>query len=114
MGKSSSSSSSSRGGSNLCLSLKHAGQVLSIGRATDFGYCKSYRNEPGSHGKVKGMVKCKNIVNVSKGDFCEYHVRSEYKKILLRRPEVNQSRDRSVVPFTAKGGGGLNPTRRTS
>lgn len=56
---------SATGTPSMCLSLRHAGQVLQLGTAADFGYCKSYRNEPGSHGVVKGMVKCKNVVNLS-------------------------------------------------
>ena len=86
---------------SLCFALKHAGQVLHLGLCADFGYCKSYRNEQGTHGgSQKSMARCKNVVNLAKGEYCEYHVKAEYKKIMSNRADLNQSRDRSQIAFS--------------
>lgn len=75
----------------LCLNLRSSGQLLAIGDAADFGYCAAYKNEPGST-HHKGMVKCKQVVNLSKSPYCDYHVKSAYNSVKSKRMNLNQAR----------------------
>lgn len=72
---------------SVALSLNFEKQMLVIGRAADFGYCKAYKNE---NWRTKSMVKCKNVINTSKSEFCDYHIKTEYNKIAAGRVGINR------------------------
>jgi hypothetical protein len=75
----------------LCLSLRSSGQLLCIGESADFGYCAAYKNEGGA-AYQKSMIKCKNVVNLSKSPYCDFHVKSAYNSIKSKRMNLNQAR----------------------
>ncbi|KAJ8981700.1 hypothetical protein NQ317_003421 [Molorchus minor] len=58
-----------------CLSVDNAQKVMICGQAKDFGTCKSIK---------KDGEKCTAIVNLSRCEFCIYHIKQEYQKCSKR------------------------------
>ncbi|QPG77099.1 hypothetical protein FOA43_004502 [Brettanomyces nanus] len=56
--------------------------ILELGHARDFGYCKSIKRD-GS--------RCKVPVDISKGDYCEYHMEMQFKRTAAQRVELGSS-----------------------
>ena len=81
----------------VALSINTSKQIIYGGQTIEFGYCKSYTNETNSYGgKTKSMKKCKNIINTMKGDYCDYHIKSEYNKIKGQRGGINTSASTNI------------------
>ncbi|XP_054006512.1 protein MCM10 homolog [Hylaeus anthracinus] len=57
------------------LSVSNAQKVMILGKSKDMGKCKS---------KKKNGEPCNAIINVSRCEFCIYHVQQEYKKCSQR------------------------------
>ncbi|XP_076264525.1 minichromosome maintenance 10 homolog isoform X1 [Rhynchophorus ferrugineus] len=57
------------------LSVDTSQKVMVFGQSKDFGLCKSIK---------KNGEKCTSIVNLSKCEFCVYHIKQEYQKCSKR------------------------------
>ncbi len=64
-------------GSSAALSLTTSGQMVALGRSVDMGYCQAY--------KKNTMNKCNEVIDLSKGASCSYHVKAAYKQVLSKR-----------------------------
>lgn len=63
------------------LSIDNPQKLMVLGRSKDMGKCKSIK---------KNGDPCTAIVNVSRCEYCIYHVKQEYKKC-ARRPDIQSS-----------------------
>ncbi|MED6251808.1 hypothetical protein ATANTOWER_003249 [Ataeniobius toweri] len=79
----------------VSLTVDHPQKVLVIGEALDYGTCKAVKNsgEP-----------CSQIVNMYECQFCQYHVKAQYKKMSSKRAEL-QSSFSGKAPNRLKGNG---------
>ncbi|MGH0136902.1 UNVERIFIED_CONTAM: hypothetical protein FKN15_036744 [Acipenser sinensis] len=84
------------GSDGVCLSVDHPQKVLLMGEAQDFGTCRA---------KKKNGDPCTQIVNLNECQFCQYHVKAQYKKLSSKRSEL-QSSFSGKVPGKQKGKGG--------
>uniref|UniRef100_UPI003AAD8FFA protein MCM10 homolog n=1 Tax=Centroberyx gerrardi TaxID=166262 RepID=UPI003AAD8FFA len=80
----------------VSLSVDHPQKVLLMGEAQDYGTCKAMK---------KNGDPCSQIVNMYECQFCQYHVKAQYKKMSAKRAEL-QSSFSGKVPGRAKGRGG--------
>ncbi|KAG7320365.1 hypothetical protein KOW79_016218 [Hemibagrus wyckioides] len=85
------------GSSELCLTVDHPQKVLMLGEAMDFGTCK---------GKKKNGDSCTQLVNLYECQYCQYHVKAQYKKMSSKRAEL-QSSYTGIAPRKGKGRGSL-------
>ncbi|MCI4389109.1 hypothetical protein PGIGA_G00093960 [Pangasianodon gigas] len=85
------------GSSELCLTVDHPQKVLMLGEAMDFGTCKA---------KKKNGDSCTQLVNLYECQYCQYHVKAQYKKMSSKRAEL-QSSYTGTVPRKGKGRGSL-------
>ncbi|KAM9328667.1 protein MCM10 homolog [Pholidichthys leucotaenia] len=82
----------------VSLTVDHPQKVLLMGEAQDYGTCKAAK---------KNGEPCSQIVNMYECQYCQYHVRAQYKKMSSRRAEL-QSSFSGKAPNRVKGkGGGL-------
>jgi hypothetical protein len=92
--------SSSEAGS-AAFSVTQAQKLLRIGMSRDFGVCKAIRKDGQS---------CKNVINLEYGEYCEYHVHAEYKK-MLKTPRL-ELHGASCAPIRNPMNGSFIDTRR--
>ncbi|XP_047659776.1 protein MCM10 homolog isoform X1 [Tachysurus fulvidraco] len=85
------------GSSELCLTVDHPQKVLMLGEAMDFGTCKA---------KKKNGDSCTQLVNLYECQYCQYHVKAQYKKMSSKRAEL-QSSYTGIAPRKGKGRGSL-------
>ncbi|XP_051974702.1 protein MCM10 homolog [Xyrauchen texanus] len=85
------------GSSEVCLTVDHPQKVLMLGEAMDFGTCKA---------KKKNGDSCTQLVNLYECQYCQYHVKAQYKKMSSKRAEL-QSSFTGSAPGKAKGRGSL-------
>ncbi|XP_017349971.1 protein MCM10 homolog isoform X2 [Ictalurus punctatus] len=85
------------GSSELCLTVDHPQKVLMLGEAMDYGTCKA---------KKKNGDSCTQLVNLYECQYCQYHVKAQYKKISSKRAEL-QSSYTGTAPRKGKGSGSL-------
>eukprot|EP00035_Acanthoeca_spectabilis_P011532 m.203342 g.203342 ORF g.203342 m.203342 type:complete len:766 (+) comp15370_c0_seq7:479-2776(+) len=64
-----------------CLSIDVGTRLIKLGTAADYGICKAIR---------KDGARCSHAVNVSMGEYCEYHVMSVFKKSVSTRMDLNR------------------------
>ncbi|KAJ8006906.1 hypothetical protein DPEC_G00112070 [Dallia pectoralis] len=64
------------------LSVDHPQKVLLMGEAQDFGTCKAAK---------KNGDPCSQIVNLYDCQYCQYHVKAQYKKMSSQRSELQSS-----------------------
>lgn len=84
----------------VSLTVDHPQKVLLMGEALDFGTCKAVK---------KSGEPCSQIVNMYECQYCQYHVKAQYKKMSSKRAEL-QSAFSGKAPNRVKGngkGGGL-------
>ncbi|KAM3587519.1 uncharacterized protein V6R79_007873 [Siganus canaliculatus] len=82
----------------VSLTVDHPQKVLLMGEAQDYGTCKAAK---------KNGDPCSQIVNLYECQFCQYHVKAQYKKMSSKRAEL-QSSFSGKAPNKVKGkGGGL-------
>ncbi|XP_015809386.3 protein MCM10 homolog [Nothobranchius furzeri] len=81
----------------VSLTVDHSQKVLVMGEAQDFGTCKAVK---------KNGEPCSQIVNMYECQYCQYHVRAQYKKMSSKRAEL-QSSYSGKPPNRVKGRGGL-------
>lgn len=84
------------GYAGVSLTVDNPQKVLLMGEAQDFGTCK---------GVKKNGEPCSQIVNVYECQFCQYHVKAQYKKMSSKRAEL-QSTFSGKAPNKFKGKGG--------
>ncbi|KAM9845836.1 protein MCM10 homolog [Aulostomus maculatus] len=80
----------------VSLTVDHPQKVLMMGEAQDYGTCK---------GMKKNGDPCSQIVNMYDCQFCQYHVKAQYKKMSSKRAEL-QSTYSGKAPNKVKGKGG--------
>lgn len=85
------------GSNELSLTVDHPQKVLIIGEAMDFGTCKA---------KKKNGDSCTQLVNLYECQFCQYHVKAQYKKMSSKRAEL-QSSFTGSAPGKGRGRGSL-------
>ena len=61
------------------LTIDHPGKLLVMGKAKDIGYCRAVK---------KDQSICGNLINKADEDYCDYHVRTAYKKFSSKRAEI--------------------------
>ncbi|KAM6895616.1 protein MCM10 homolog [Xenentodon cancila] len=84
----------------VSLTVDHTQKVLVLGVAQDYGTCKAMK---------KNGDPCSQIVNMHECQFCQYHVKAQYKKMSSKRAEL-QSAFSGKAPNRVAGkgkGGGL-------
>ncbi|XP_022645341.1 protein MCM10 homolog [Varroa destructor] len=70
------------GSQDTSLSIDHAGKLLELGDAQDYGTCQ---------GRTRAGQKCSNVVNKSQCAYCVFHVKAEFQKMSSKRPECQSS-----------------------
>ncbi|XP_037552059.1 protein MCM10 homolog [Nematolebias whitei] len=86
------------GNDGVSLTVDHPQKVLVLGEARDFGTCQAVK---------KNGEPCSQIVNTYECQYCQYHVKAQYKKMSSKRAEL-QSSFSGKAPSRVKGkGGGL-------
>ncbi|KAF4114804.1 hypothetical protein G5714_005027 [Onychostoma macrolepis] len=85
------------GSNELCLTVDHPQKVLIVGEAMDFGTCKA---------KKKNGDSCTQLVNLYECQYCQYHVKAQYKKMSSKRSEL-QSSFTGSAPGKGRGRGSL-------
>ncbi|XP_061570375.1 protein MCM10 homolog [Cololabis saira] len=82
----------------VSLTVDHPQKVLVLGEAQDYGTCQ---------GMKRNGDPCSQIVNMHECQYCQYHVKAQYKKMSSKRAEL-QSAFSGKAPNRLKGkGGGL-------
>lgn len=107
----------------LCLTVDHPQKVLMLGEAMDFGTCKAKKKNGDSCTQLVNLVTLpllESHVVISVGfvfifsphcqqyecQYCQYHVKAQYKKISSKRAEL-QSSYTGTAPRKGKGSGSL-------
>ncbi|XP_043943899.1 protein MCM10 homolog [Protopterus annectens] len=73
---------SKEGSDEICLSVDHPQKVLLMGEALDMGCCKA---------RKKNGDPCTQIVNLNDCEYCQYHVKAQYKKLSSKRADLQSS-----------------------
>ncbi|XP_029351311.1 protein MCM10 homolog [Echeneis naucrates] len=79
----------------VSLTVDHPQKVLLMGEAQDYSTCKAMK---------KNGDPCSQIVNLYECQFCQYHVKAQYKKMSSKRAEL-QSSFSGKAPNRVKGKG---------
>ncbi|XP_040886150.1 protein MCM10 homolog isoform X3 [Toxotes jaculatrix] len=79
----------------VSLTVDHPQKVLLMGEAQDYGTCKAMK---------KNGDPCSQIVNMYECQYCQYHVKAQYKKMSSKRAEL-QSSFSGKAPNKVKGKG---------
>ncbi|XP_041636310.1 protein MCM10 homolog [Cheilinus undulatus] len=80
----------------VSLTVDHPQKVLLMGEAQDYGTCKAVK---------KNGDPCSQIVNMYECQYCQYHVKAQYKKMSAKRADL-QSSFSGKAPNKVKGKGG--------
>ncbi|XP_068163316.1 protein MCM10 homolog isoform X2 [Antennarius striatus] len=80
----------------VSLTVDHPQKVLLMGEAQDYSTCKAMK---------KNGEPCSQIVNMYECQYCQYHVKAQYKKMSSKRAEL-QSSFSGKAPSKMKGKGG--------
>ncbi|XP_030072184.1 protein MCM10 homolog isoform X2 [Microcaecilia unicolor] len=70
------------GSQEVCLSIDHPQKILIMGEALDMGNCKA---------RKKNGDPCTQIVNLGDCEYCQFHVRAQYKKLSAKRADLQSS-----------------------
>ncbi|KAM6216209.1 protein MCM10 homolog [Rhynchocyon petersi] len=84
------------GSEEVCLSIDHPQKVLIMGEALDLGTCKA---------KKKNGQPCTQMVNLNDGEYCQYHVQAQYRKLSAKRADLQSTFSGGRIPkkFARKG-----------
>ncbi|XP_077354889.1 protein MCM10 homolog isoform X2 [Festucalex cinctus] len=77
----------------VSLTVDHPQKVLLMGEAQDYGTCKAMK---------KNGDPCSQLVNMYECQYCQYHVKAQYKKMSSKRSEL-QSSFSGKAPNKVKG-----------
>ncbi|XP_029317997.1 protein MCM10 homolog isoform X2 [Cottoperca gobio] len=80
----------------VSLTVDHPQKLLLMGEAQDYGTCKAMK---------KNGDPCSQIINMYDCQYCQYHVRAQYKQMSSKRAEL-QSVFSGKAPNKLKGKGG--------
>uniref|UniRef100_A0A8D3EFH2 Protein MCM10 homolog n=1 Tax=Scophthalmus maximus TaxID=52904 RepID=A0A8D3EFH2_SCOMX len=80
----------------VSLTVDHPQKLLLMGEAQDFGNCQAMK---------KNGDPCSQIVNMYECQYCQYHVKAQYKKMSSKRAEL-QSSFSGKAPNKVKGKSG--------
>ncbi|XP_071358181.1 protein MCM10 homolog isoform X2 [Trachinotus anak] len=81
----------------VSLTVDHPQKLLLMGEAQDYGTCKAMK---------KNGDPCSQIVNMYECQFCQYHVKAQYKKMSSKRAELQSSfSGKAPNKIKVKGGG---------
>ncbi|XP_059510812.1 protein MCM10 homolog isoform X2 [Stegostoma tigrinum] len=84
------------GSDEVCLSVDHPQKILIMGEALDMGTCRA---------RKKNGDPCTQIVNLMDCEYCEYHVKAQYKKLSAKRADLQSSfSGRAPNKMCGKGG----------
>nr|XP_006013141.1 PREDICTED: protein MCM10 homolog [Latimeria chalumnae] len=83
------------GSDEVCLSVDHPQKILLMGEALDMGNCKA---------RKKNGDPCTQIVNLNDCEYCQYHVKAQYKKLSSKRADL-QSTFSGRAPAKIRGRG---------
>ncbi|XP_054608666.1 protein MCM10 homolog [Dunckerocampus dactyliophorus] len=78
----------------VSLTVDHPQKVLLMGEAQDYGTCKAMK---------KNGDPCSQLVNMYECQYCQYHVKAQYKKMSSKRAEL-QSSFSGKAPNKVNGG----------
>nr|XP_046235722.1 protein MCM10 homolog [Scatophagus argus]XP_046235723.1 protein MCM10 homolog [Scatophagus argus] len=82
----------------VSLTVDHPQKVLLMGEAQDYGTCKAMK---------KNGDPCSQIVNMYECQYCQYHVKAQYKKMSSKRAELQSSfSGKAPNKVKVKGSGG--------
>ncbi|XP_034529763.1 protein MCM10 homolog [Notolabrus celidotus] len=82
----------------VSLTVDQSQKVLLMGEAQDYGTCKAAK---------KNGDPCSQIVNLFDCQFCQYHVKAQYKKMSAKRADLQSSfSGKAPNKVKVKGGGG--------
>ncbi|XP_078276225.1 protein MCM10 homolog isoform X2 [Rhinoraja longicauda] len=70
------------GSDEISVSVDHPQKVLVMGEALDMGTCLA---------RKKNGDPCTQIVNLMECEYCEYHVKAQYKKLSAKRADLQSS-----------------------
>ncbi|XP_067915657.1 protein MCM10 homolog isoform X2 [Heterodontus francisci] len=84
------------GSDKVSLSVDHPQKILIMGEALDMGTCRA---------RKKNGDPCTHVVNLMDCEYCEYHVKAQYKKLSAKRADL-QSSFSGHVPNKMRGKGG--------
>ncbi|XP_067861484.1 protein MCM10 homolog [Heptranchias perlo] len=70
------------GSDEVCLSVDHPQKILIMGEALDMGTCRA---------RKKNGDPCTQIVNLMECEYCEFHVKAQYKKLSAKRADLQSS-----------------------
>ena len=68
----------------VSVSVSQAAQLLVLGHAQDFAFCSAYKRDAHTAADAApsaSMTRCRNVVDVSRSSYCDYHIAAEYRKI---------------------------------
>ncbi|KAM6961558.1 protein MCM10 homolog [Tautogolabrus adspersus] len=85
----------------VSLTVDHPQKVLLLGEAQDYGTCKAMK---------KNGDPCSQIVNLYECQYCQYHVKAQYKKMSSKRADL-QSSFSGKAPNKVKGKAGSGGLR---
>ncbi|XP_062339030.1 protein MCM10 homolog isoform X2 [Osmerus eperlanus] len=72
----------------VSLSIDHPQKVMLLGEAQDYGTCQAMK---------KNGDPCSQIVNMYECQYCQYHVKAQYKKMSSQRAELQSSYSGKVL-----------------
>ncbi|XP_061662720.1 protein MCM10 homolog [Syngnathoides biaculeatus] len=81
------------GYSGVSLTVDHPQKLLLMGQAQDYGTCKAMK---------KNGEPCAQLVNMYECQYCQYHIKAQYKKMSSNRSEL-QSSYSGKAPNKVKG-----------
>uniref|UniRef100_UPI00398E3A8F protein MCM10 homolog n=1 Tax=Pristiophorus japonicus TaxID=55135 RepID=UPI00398E3A8F len=70
------------GSNEVCLSVDHPQKILIMGEALDMATCRA---------RKKNGQPCTQIVNLMECEYCEFHVKAQYKKLSAKRAALQSS-----------------------
>lgn len=70
------------GSDEVSISVDHPQKILVMGEALDMGTC---------HARKKNGDPCTQIVNLMECEYCEYHVKAQYRKLSAKRADLQSS-----------------------
>ncbi|XP_069765739.1 protein MCM10 homolog isoform X2 [Narcine bancroftii] len=70
------------GSDEVSLSVDHPQKILIMGEALDMGTCRA---------RKKNGDPCTQIINLMECEYCEYHVKAQYKKLSAKRADLQSS-----------------------
>ncbi|XP_032810013.2 protein MCM10 homolog [Petromyzon marinus] len=92
------------GYNELSISVDHPQKVMLMGEAKDLGTCRAAK---------RNGDPCTQLINLMEGEFCQFHVQSQYRKMSSRRSELQAGfTGREPTMLRGRGRGALGLKER--